>query len=97
MRIEFTRSGGFAGMRLSRTFDTGQLPEEEARQLDQLVDAANFFSLPETLESGGADKFQYKISIERDGKAHTVQADERAAPPPLGSLIKKLEASARSR
>jgi hypothetical protein len=97
MRIEFTRSGGFAGMRLSRTFDTGQLPEEEAHQLDQLVDAANFFSLPETLQSGGADKFQYKISIERDGKAHTVQADERAAPPPLASLIKKLEVAARAR
>ncbi len=97
MRIEFTRSGGFAGTRLSRTFDTDQLPEEEKRQLDQLVDAANFFSLPQTLQSGGADRFQYKISIERDGKAHTVQADERAAPPPLASLIKKLEVAARAR
>ena len=97
MRIEFARSGGYAGIRLSRTFDTDKLPEEEARQLEQLVDAANFFSLPETLQSAGADKFQYKISIERDGKAHTVQADERAAPPPLASLIKKLEVAARAR
>jgi hypothetical protein len=97
MRIEFTRSGGYAGMRLSRTFDTSQVPEDEARQLNQLVDAADFFSLPETLQSGGADKFQYKISIERDGKTHTVQADERAASPPLASLIKKLEAAARAR
>jgi hypothetical protein len=97
MRIEFTRSGGFAGIRLSRTFDTDQLPEEDARELEQLVDAANFFSLPETQQSGGADKLQYRISIERDGKTHTVQTDERAAPPPLTSLIKKLEAAARGR
>src|SRR5260370_42038077 len=97
MRIEFTRSGGFGGMRLSRTFDTGQLPEEEARQLDQLVDAANFFSLPETLQYAGADKFQYKISIERDGKTHKVQADERDAPPPIAILLKKMEAAAHAR
>jgi hypothetical protein len=97
MRIEFTRSGGFAGIRLNRTFDTSQMPEEDARQLEQLVDAANFFSLPETLQSGGADKLQYRISVERDGDTHTVQADERAAPPPLASLIEKLEAAARAR
>jgi len=97
MRIEFTRSGGYAGIRVNRTFDTEQLPQAEGQQLDQLVDAANFFSLPETLQSGGADKFQYKISVERDGKTHTVQADERAAPAPLASLIKKLEAAARTR
>src|SRR5258708_30765755 len=97
MGTDFRRGGGFAGVRLGRTFDPGQLREEEARQLDQLVDAANFFSLPETLQSAGADKFQYKISIERDGKTHTVQADERAAPPPLASLIKKLEVAARAR
>jgi|SRR5579859_4992989 len=97
MRIEFTRSGGYTGIRLNRTFDTVQLPEEEAHQLDQLVDAANFFNLPEGLQSGGADKLQYKISIERDGKTHTVQADERAAPPSLAGLIKKLEAAARAR
>jgi hypothetical protein len=97
MRVEFTRSGGFAGIRLNRTFDTSQMPEEDGRQLEQLVDAANFFSLPETLQSGGADKLQYRISVERDGDTHTVQADERAAPPLLASLIKKLEAAARAR
>jgi hypothetical protein len=97
MRIEFTRSGGFAGIRLNRTFDTSELPEEEGRQLDQLVNAANFFKLPETLQSGGADKLQYRISVERAGETHTVNADERAAPPPLTNLIRKLESAGGSR
>jgi hypothetical protein len=73
------------------------MPDEDARQLEQLVDAANFFDLPETLQSGGADKLQYRISVERDGKIHTVKADERAAPPPLASLIKRLESATRAR
>jgi hypothetical protein len=97
MRIEFTRSGGFAGTRLSRTFDTDTMPAEDARELTALVEAAGFFALPASLRSGGADKFQYNITVEKDGKKHTVEADERAVPPALAPLVKKLEAAARSR
>jgi Emfourin len=96
MRIELTRSGGFAGLRINRTFDTATMPQQEAQELAGLVDAAGFFDLPGSMRSPGADQLQYKISIEKDGQAHCVEADERAMPPKLSPLVKRLMAAARN-
>jgi hypothetical protein len=97
MRIDFTRSGGFTGIPLRKTLDTDTLPAEEGQELQRLVDGADFFGLPEMLRSGGADKRQYKITIERDGKTHAVEMDERAIPATLKPLVTKLETAARNR
>ncbi len=97
MHIEFTRSGGFAGMRIKQTFDTSAMAPDEAQELNGLIDSAAFFDLPEALRSAGADQLQYKITIEREGKSHTVTADERAVPPGLSPLVKRLMAAARNR
>ncbi len=97
MRIEFKRSGGFGNIPRSVTWDTDAMSAEDARELTQLVDAASFFNQPQELRSGGADKFQYTIRIDRDGQTHTVQADERALPANLAPLVKKLEAAAGKR
>ncbi|MBF8284669.1 MAG: hypothetical protein HW378_3584 [Anaerolineales bacterium] len=42
MRIEFVRTGGFAGMRMATTVNTETLPPDEARVLRESVDAARF-------------------------------------------------------
>jgi hypothetical protein len=99
MIVDFVRSGGFTGMRLAATIDSQKLPEEEAAQLQGLVDAADFFSLPRRLRSAGpgADRFQYSVTIATDGHRHTVQAGEDAVPPTLNPLIEYLSAAARSR
>jgi hypothetical protein len=97
MQIEFTRTGGVTGMRLSKTFDTDKMPVETASELSELVDAAHFFELPDMASPGGADRFQYKIAIERDDQSHTVQIGERSIPAALAPLVKKLEALTRSR
>jgi hypothetical protein len=95
MHISFLRTGGFAGIRLACEIDSEKLPAEEARQLSEFVEAANFFELPESMRSGGADQLQYKISVEKEGKLHVVEADERAMPPTLSPLVKWLTAAAR--
>ncbi|HKN34216.1 MAG TPA: protealysin inhibitor emfourin [Terriglobales bacterium] len=95
MHIAFQRTGGFAGMRTGCEINTENLSPEEATQVAAWVDAANFFSLPEVSRSGGADQFQYKISIEKDGRKHTVETDERATPASLSPLVKWLMAAAR--
>ena len=97
MRIEFTRSGGFAGMRVAKVLNTDEMPEAEALALKELVTSAGFFDLPESLRSRGADKFQYEITIESDGRTHTVTADEGAVPSALVPLVKRLESYALSR
>jgi hypothetical protein len=97
MRIEFQRSGGFAGLRLSTTVDTDKLPADEADGLKRMVDAADFFLLPATLkESRGADQFTYRLTVEARDRRHTVEVSESAVPDSLRPLIQRLATLARS-
>ncbi len=97
MRIDFERSGGFAGMRMTTTVDTESLSSEETRELFELVEGAGFFELPAKIssESPGADRFQYKLTIEAEGRQHTVETGEAAVPEKLRALIQKLTMMAR--
>jgi 3-hydroxyisobutyrate dehydrogenase-like beta-hydroxyacid dehydrogenase len=98
MRVDFERTGGFAGMRTTATIDTETLPPDEARALNELVDAAGFFNLPATISSPspGADRFQYKITIVAGGRQHTVETSDAAVPETLSPLLRKLMVLARS-
>jgi hypothetical protein len=97
MRIHFERSGGFTGMFVRATIDMAALPEDEARTLQDMIDAAKLFELPENLTAAaGADRFQYKLVIEReDQQPHTVHVGDAAAPPELQPLLRKLTLMAR--
>ncbi len=97
MKIEFERTGGFAGLTLKKVIDSDKLPPEEANKLNQLVEASDFFKLPESIAASGpgADRFQYTVTISASGKKHTVDVDEAAAPPNLRPLIQWLTTTAR--
>jgi hypothetical protein len=99
MRMTFERSGGFAGITTTKVFDTTTLPENEANQLRQLVDAANFFNLPPTITSTTSqpDRFQYQLTVEEKGKKHRVEFSEQAAPGSLRPLLDWVTAAARRR
>jgi hypothetical protein len=92
MRITFEQTGGFAGMTITKVFDTSALPEKQAKRLRQLVDAAAFFNLPANLTSDTPypDSFDYLITVEDEGKQHTVELSESAAPPNLTPLLEWL-------
>jgi emfourin len=94
--IEFMRSGGISGVRLSKSFDTDSMPVEAAAELIGMVQAADFFDLPPDMNSPGANNFRYKISVDDQDRSHTVQVDERAMPKALAPLVRKLEAAART-
>lgn len=98
MRIEFERSGGFTGMRIHITIDTETLPSEQAKELESLVDAAGFFELPAIVStpSSGADRLNYRISIEAEGKKHTIETSDAVAPDSLRPLLRRLTVLARS-
>lgn len=98
MQIEFVRSGGFAGLNLSATIDCDALPPDEAQSLKDELDAAQFFSLPTTLAGswGGADRFQYDITVDDDGRTHSVTVGEAAVPASLQPLIQHLERLAKT-
>ena len=97
MRMTFERTGGFAGISITKVVDTTTLPDNEAKQLRQLVDAAAFFHLPASITSNTPqpDRFEYQLTVEDNGKQHTVEVSEQAVPKTLKPLIEWLMAAAR--
>ena len=98
MKISYRRTGGFAGMVMSFDIDTETLPEEQAGEIQGLVSAADFFALPATITSSapGADQFQYKLTVETEGRRHTVEVGDAAVPENLWPLLNKIRVLSRS-
>jgi hypothetical protein len=95
-RVRFERSGGVAGSRRISIIDSESLPEEERKRLRSLIDRAGFFGLPEEIIGPPRpDQFLYTITVEIDGKIHTVRTTDTAAPEPLKPLIEWLNETAR--
>jgi hypothetical protein len=97
MRVEFERTGGVAGMRLVATIDGEALAPDERAQLEELISAVDFFALPERLASPlpGADRFQYRITVEQGEQRHTIVIGEATTPPALRPLLEWLTRAAR--
>ncbi|MBD2777956.1 protealysin inhibitor emfourin [Iningainema tapete] len=93
MRISFERTGGFAGISRSKTVDTSTMPESEAKQLPQLLEAANFYNLPANITAppNQPDRFQYTLTVEDQGEEHSVTVSEAAMPGTLRPLIEWLQ------
>lgn len=99
MQIFWERTGGFAGIRKSLSIDTDNLPAKAAEELSQLVTAADFFHLPEQINSPSpqCDRFQYRLTVKENGKQHTVTISEAALSNTLSILIAWLNQAANSR
>jgi hypothetical protein len=99
MHINFERTGGFAGLRLSITVESHSLEESEASLLAQEVEQSGFFSLPSRIgsEIGEVDRFEYHILIELDNQMHAVDVGESVLPDSLRPLVEHLERLLRTR
>ena len=99
MKVEFCRTGGIAGTRLTATLDTERLPHQEAARLRRLISAASFFDQPTSLKSptSGADRFQYQVTVEEGDRIKKVEIDESCVPRTFQPLIDYLLDSYRAR
>jgi hypothetical protein len=97
MIIEFERSGGFGGMLVSTRIDTDDLNPEAAEELIDLVRSTGYFDLPEeeSPRSIGADMFQYKVRIEDEARALTLEMDDGGVSDVLRPLLRQLTLLAR--
>ena len=50
-RIEFERSGGFAGVSLKTSVDSRAIPPDEVREFDELLDRINVTTLTNSSEA----------------------------------------------
>jgi hypothetical protein len=96
LRIELTRSGGFAGLTSKLgELDTSELPEAEAREIEAMVEKAN---VPELLAASpirgkGADRFQYHLAIEDEGGRRELTVSEDQMPETLRPLVDRVKAA----
>ncbi len=96
-RIKYERTGGFTGMRVAADIEPGNLPEEQARTLLDLLDDMDFNELPERLlgESSASDQFTYTITVETSKWEHTVVRGDSSAPEKMQELLELLNQLAR--
>lgn len=92
MHIEFSRTGGFAGIRLATSVDTDDLPADQASSLDQLIHDAAFFDLPEKLvpEKPAPDRFEYQLKVVAAKESHSIVVSDAACPQSLRPLLNYL-------
>ncbi len=77
MIISVRQTGGFAGDLDLVTVDTQRLEAERSRQVEELVEKLDFFSLQEVIPGTevGADIARYEITIIDEEQQHTVAFD----------------------
>ena len=96
MKIQFSRTGGIAGIRYLLTLDLDQSPRAIADAVRQLVEQAKFFELQVWYRKPLPDQFQYWVSVEDGIRSHQVRADESALPNSLRPLVERLLDMARA-
>ncbi len=101
MRVQFKTEGGiayFPGLAQPVIFDSTRLSPEDAAELKRLIDRVRFFDLPRQVgipPRGAADYYTYTVTVEEDGRSHTVQMTDFVQEPELKELLgllKKLRA-----
>ena len=102
MRLSFVRAGGFANTRLTAEADTHagslvfgssrssrSLTQDEADSIHKLFNQSRFFDIRSDLRPPtGADRFEYVLTADVDGRVHTIQVSEPGVPAELEPLIK---------
>jgi hypothetical protein len=99
MKVRLVRSGGVAGIRLAFETDSAALPEEGARRLTRLVEESGVLALRPAIPAkpSAPDRFSYRVTVETEGKEHTVEISEEDVSPSLEPLIGWLVSEAQDR
>lgn len=90
MKLSLVRGGGFAGLVIAKTVTSDSLSPEDAETLREKVEEAGLSHGPTNL--GGdrekyPDSYGYAITIEDEGRGHTVVFSEENLTEPVRSLI----------
>jgi hypothetical protein len=97
VRVQLVVEGGFAvlpGLRKPVDIDLSAVPAAQAEEVQQLLEQANFFDLPDRIDppAGAADYREYVVTADDGTRCHTVRCPDFAAPPELLALVACLQA-----
>ena len=92
VRIEVERSGGFGGLSLpAMTLDSADLAPQAARELVELVDAAEHASAAaKDAASKVRDATRYDVTIRRCGRVRRLSFDDATVPSEVRPLLERL-------
>jgi len=87
--IWLQRSGGFAGMITEIEIDSKDLDTYEVEHLKTMINRSDIFNLAEPVKNSSImpDQFQYKISMQQDGRKRELDLNEENVPDHLRNLI----------
>jgi hypothetical protein len=95
LRIDFQRSGGFAGLTMGTTVDTSELPPEDAQVFERLVECLEKSGVGDAPPAGRPDRFQYELTITRGDDSHRYELAEQDLTPEARELVSLLVERAR--
>jgi hypothetical protein len=89
MRVTVERSGGFAGIPVTRSVEEAGLSPDQVKAMAELIQAVDLSGHAEGAHKAGPqrDRFQYTVTIEASDGSHTLSVSEAEAPVPLRRLI----------
>jgi hypothetical protein len=90
-RVSLRRTGGVAGLAMQASVDTRDLPDPQAHEILGILDGVDLASgsdVPPT--PGAADRFQYELTVEREGVTHAATFSEEHLPAQLAPVVRML-------
>ena len=99
LKIDFKRSGGFAGVELTTCVDVDELSEDESKDVRAMVERLDLDRIPQDPSSspGVPDRFIYELKIEHGERTVDVCVGEAELPEDLKPLVRDLEKRAKRR
>ncbi len=97
LRIEFQRSGGFAGLTMRTEVDTSELAPEDAEVFERLVESLERSGVGGSPPPGKPDRFQYELTVTRGQESRRFQLAEQELTPEVRELVNLLVERARKR
>jgi hypothetical protein len=95
MRIICERTGGFAGLTLKAEVDSARLTPAETRKLKKLVEEGRLLDQPAQTSGAMPDQYQYDLTVEGEGRTHSIQTNDAAASEKMLELIDWVMATAK--
>lgn len=97
IKIDFERTGGFAGIILHTTVDSNELSQEETNKLKELLYNSELMDFIAENEEKTAypDQFSYRLTIQTGNRTYSYYLQENQVPQTARPLIRYLTAKAR--
>ena len=95
MQIDFASSGGFANLELGYRADTRELPEDQAQELERLIESSGVFELNQddlntNAAIGRADLISYRLTLSDGSRQTTLWMNDVSAPASVRPLLASL-------